>query len=148
MKVYLASGFFNEVQVDQVNRLEELLDSYEWVELASPRRIFVCPPDADEDIQKSTFDGNIKHLKEADVVVGNTQDKDLGSIFEMGAAFAFGVPIIYFCEGLPEGAKFNLMLAKSGIKVCTSIDELKDYFDRVESGGGKLIEEPYASFIE
>ena len=29
-------------------------------------------------------------------------------------------PIIYFCTGLPSGATFNLMLAQSGMKVCTS----------------------------
>lgn len=147
-KVYLASGFFNQKQIDQVDRLEALLDSYSWIDLASPRRIFVCPPDADESVQKSTFEGNIKHLKEADFVIGNTQDKDIGSIFELGASYAFSVPIIYFCEGLPPKAKFNLMLARSGIKVCTSLEQLEDYLDRVTINNGELIYEPYNDLIE
>ena len=36
-------------------------------------------------------------------------------------------PIVYFCDGLPSGAQFNLMLAASGIAVCTSLNELDDY---------------------
>ena len=77
----------------------------------------------------------------------NTRDKDIGTIWEAGYAFAFKKPIIYFCAGLPEGAKFNLMLARSGIKVCTSFEQLEEYLDRVISTD-ELPNEPYANAIE
>ena len=77
----------------------------------------------------------------------NTRDKDIGTIWEAGYAFAHKRPIVYFCAGLPEGAKFNLMLARSGIKVCTSFEELENYLDRtIETG--KLPIEPYSDAIE
>jgi hypothetical protein len=57
------------------------------------------------------------------------------------------VPIVYFCNGLPPGAKFNLMLARSGVKVCTSFDQLEDYLNRVYESG-YLIDEPYDKEIE
>ena len=77
----------------------------------------------------------------------NTRDKDIGTIWEAGYAFAFDKPIVYFCAGLPEGAKFNLMLARSGIKVCTSFEQLEDYLDRVTEAGS-FINEPYDAAIE
>ena len=58
-----------------------------------------------------------------------------------------GKPIIYYCAGLPPSAKFNLMLARSGIKVCTSFEELQEYIGRCLADGC-LYEEPYSLSIE
>ena len=81
------------------------------------------------------------------IVPINTRDKDIGTIWEAGYAYALDKPIIYFCAGLPEGAKFNLMLARSGIKVCTSFEQLENYLDRaIESN--MLPYEPYDKHIE
>ena len=70
----------------------------------------------------------------------NTSYRDIGTIFEAGVAFQAGKPIVYFCEGLPDGAKFNLMLARSGVKVCTTIEQLEDYIDRSNEAGELLVE--------
>ena len=148
LKIYLASGWFNPVQANELEVLESLFDARtDHFELASPRRIFVCPPDAPKSVQDETFEGNLHHIKTADFLVVNTRDKDIGTIWEAGYAFANDVPIVYFCAGLPEGAKFNLMLARSGIKVCTSFSQLEDYLDRtIETGS--LPNEPYDKDIE
>ena len=119
-KIYLAAGWFNPIQALELTQLEEICDTREWIDLASPRRIFVCPPNAPKHVQDETFDGY---------------------------AFANRVPIIYFCNGLPEGAKFNLMLARSGVKVCTSFEQLEDYLDRCFADG-ELICEQYDQEIE
>ena len=148
MKVYLASGWFNPTQAAELSKLEEVFDSRSnYFELASPRRIFICPPDAPKSVQDETFDGNLHHIKTADFLLVNTRDKDIGTIWEAGYAFAFNKPIIYFCAGLPEGAKFNLMLARSGVKVCTSFEQLEEYVDRVIDTG-ELPFEPYDKDIE
>ena len=148
MKVYLASGWFNSVQADELSNLESIFDNRsDYFKLASPRRIFVCPPGAPKEVQDATFDGNLHHIKTADFLLVNTRDKDIGTIWEAGYAYAFKKPIVYFCAGLPEGAKFNLMLARSGIKVCTSFEQLEDYLDRTILGN-KLPYEPYAKDIE
>jgi nucleoside 2-deoxyribosyltransferase len=147
-KIYLASGWFNDVQAKELDSLEKVFDDRAtYFELASPRRIFVCPPNAPKEVQDKTFEGNLHHIETADFLLVNTRDKDIGTIWEAGYAFAHKKPIIYFCAGLPDGAKFNLMLARSGIKVCTTITELENYLDRVMSTG-ELPFEPYSNAIE
>ena len=146
-KIYLASGWFNPTQAEELTRLEDICDSREWLDLASPRRIFVCPPDAPKETQDATFDGNLHHIKTADFLIVNTRDKDIGTIWEAGFAYASDVPIVYFCQGLPAGAKFNLMLARSGVKVCTTFEQLEDYLDRCYSAETLLLE-PYDKEIE
>tara|TARA_Y100000034_G_scaffold30763_1_gene37592 strand:- start:617 stop:1117 length:501 start_codon:yes stop_codon:yes gene_type:complete len=147
-KCYLAAGWFNPAQAAELDGLEAILDERaDWIDLASPRRIFVCPPNASKEVQDATYHGNLKHIREADFLVVNTRDKDLGTIFEVGYAAAHDKPIVYFCAGLPEGAKFNLMLARSGIKVCTSFEQLRDYLDRCREAGD-LLHEPYTDAIE
>ena len=148
MKVYLASGWFNTTQAAELDQLENIFDSRSsFFDLASPRRIFVCPPDAPRSVQDETFSGNLHHIETADFLLVNTRDKDIGTIWEAGYAYAFNKPIVYFCAGLPEGAKFNLMLARSGIKVCTSFKDLEDYLDRtIEEEILPL--EPYGNNIE
>ena len=147
-KMYLAAGWFNAVQAEELTRLEAIFDERaDWIELASPRRIFVCPPDAPKEVQDATYHGNLHHIETADFLLVNTRDKDLGTIFECGYAAAHKKPIIYFCNGLPAGALFNLMLSRSGIKVCTSFDQLVDYLDRCKSAG-QLLVEPYGGNIE
>ena len=147
-KIYLASGWFNPVQAQELTNLENIFDSRsDYFELASPRRIFVCPPGAPKEIQDETFDGNLHHIETADFLLVNTRDKDIGTIWEAGYAYAKNKPIVYFCAGLPDGAKFNLMLARSGIKVCTSFEELETYLDRVIESEA-LPFEPYNKDIE
>ena len=147
-KIYLASGWFNPTQDEELTQLEKIFDNRsDHFELASPRRIFICPPNAPKEVQDETFTGNLFHIKTADFLLVNTRDKDIGTIWEAGYAHASNIPIVYFCAGLPEGAKFNLMLARSGIKVCTSFEQLEDYLDRtIETGS--LPYEPYDQEIE
>jgi nucleoside 2-deoxyribosyltransferase len=148
MKIYLASGWFNPVQAEELTELERIFDERsEYFDLASPRRIFVCPPDAPKSVQDETFSGNLHHIETADFLLVNTRDKDIGTIWEAGYAYAMKRPIIDFCAGLPEGAKFNLMLARSGIKVCTSFDQLEEYLDRAIQLN-ELPFEPYDKDIE
>lgn len=146
-KVYLASGWFSPAAAEELSTLENIFDDKEWIDLASPRRIFVCPPDAPKETQDATFVGNLQHIVSADFLLVNTRDKDIGTIWEAGFAFAHKKPIIYFCAGLPEGAKFNLMLARSGVKVCSSFEDLEDYLARCFESKS-LIMEPYDQEIE
>ena len=146
--VYLASGWFNPTQDAELTKLEALFDARaSYIKLASPRRIFICPPNAEKSVQDATFDGNLREIKDADFLLVNTRDKDIGTIWEAGYAYANERPIVYFCDGLPPGAKFNLMLARSAIKVCTSFDELNDYLDRCREAG-ELLVEAYDAAIE
>ena len=139
--VYLASGWFSPDQDEQLTRLEKVFDDRSsYIDLRSPRRIFVCKPDASQEVQEDVFRGNVRHIEEADIVLVNTSYRDIGTKFEAGVAFQAGRSIIYFCENLPAGSKFNLMLARSGVKVCTTIEQLTDYIDRCNENGSLIVE--------
>jgi len=146
MKAYIASSWFTPPAFEEVEMIKEMLTKHQF-EYFSPKDFFVCPPTADLKTQKATFEGNVKHILGNDFVICNTRDKDMGSIFEAGVAFQSDTPIVYFCSGLPSGATFNLMLAQSGIKVCTSIEDLDDYLERCAEVG-ELLYEPYYGSIE
>ena len=107
----------------------------------------MCIRDRPKSVQDEVFAGNLHHIKTADFLIVNTRDKDIGTIWEAGFAHAHNVPIVYFCQGLPAGAKFNLMLARSGVKVCTTFEQLEDYLDRCYEAE-TLINEPYDLEIE
>lgn len=144
MKVYLASGWFTPKALEEVEALENLLGEL-GLNVASPRKIFICPPSAPLDVQKDTFKGNVDHIRTADFVLCNTRDKDMGTIFEAGVAYNADIPIVYFAQGLT--GNFNLMLAQSGVKVTTSYDDLRDYLKRSIEAGEPLFE-PYYGNIE
>lgn len=57
--------------------------------------------------------------------VCDTTDKDPVRVAAAGYAKAKGLPVVYYAPGLPEGALFNLMLAKSGAAVCTDQKDLQ-----------------------
>ena len=146
MKAYIASSWFNPVADKEVNDIIDALSDNNF-EFFSPRDFFVCPPSADLETQKSTYEGNLEHLHKCDFMICNTHGKDMGSIFEAGYFNALEKPIVYFCATLPPGAPFNLMLAQSGKTVCTSAEELSEYLGRCNDNETILFE-PYYGTIE
>jgi nucleoside 2-deoxyribosyltransferase len=150
LSCYTAAGWFNPTQAEDLSKIESIIDSRaSWIDIKSPRRIFVCPPNAPDDVQEATFQGNLEHIRNADFIVASTVGPkvDVGTVWECGYAFAVKTPIVYICVNLPSSARFNLMLAKSSIKVCLSYEQLEDYLDRCKTAG-KMLVEPYDKEIE
>lgn len=125
-QVYLASPFFNPEQIERLQFVKSILDE-QGVTYFSPMDVFVCPPDADQETRSATFEGNLAAIDDCDYVFAITDDKDMGTIWEAGYAFGVGIPVIYYCETLPPGAPFNLMLAESAYNVITSREQLKSF---------------------
>ena len=157
MKTYVASGWFSPEWDAELTAIRDTVLK-NGIEAFVPRDFFVCPPDASKEVQDATYDGNLSHLKNVDFLLANTRAKDMGTIFECGyfkgwndahvaLADALDKPIVYYCGGLPKGARFNLMLSRSGVKVCTSIEELDDYLSRCVEAGEILVE-AYGGNIE
>jgi len=146
-KCYIASGWFSPEWLAELESLKALLDKHRF-RYFSPKDEAVCEADAALDRQKAIFDGNVNAIKDCDWILCNTRNKDMGSIFEAGFAHSLGRAIVYFSAGLPPGAQFNLMLAQSGIAVCTSIDDLDAYLARCKEAGATLQSEPYKGSIE
>ena len=116
MKLYLASPFFNDEQVEREERIKKKLRDL-GITVLSPKEFCFCPPDASDELREKVFADNIQHINEADAIFAITNGKDMGTIFEAGYAYAINKPIIYFCEGL--SGQFNLMLVQSGRIVLT-----------------------------
>ena len=145
-KVYLASGWFSPEWLEEVENIKTVFEKHN-ISYFSPKDENLCDNDANESIQDQIFSGNIKHLHECDWMLCNTRNKDMGSIFEAGYMNCLEKPIVYFCDGLPAGAQFNLMLAASGMAVCTSLRQLDNYLaDSV--GSNTLVEMRYQGEIE
>ena len=145
-KVYLASGWFSPEWLEEVENIKTVFEKHN-ISYFSPKEENLCDNDANESIQDQIFSGNIKHLHECDWMLCNTRNKDMGSIFEAGYMNCLEKPIVYFCDGLPAGAQFNLMLAASGMAVCTSLRQLDNYLaDSV--GSNTLVEMRYQGEIE
>ena len=145
-KVYLASGWFSPEWLEEVENIKSIFEKH-GISYFSPKDENLCDNDASESMQDQIFKGNIKHLHESDWLLCNTRNKDMGTIFEAGYFNCLEKPIVYFCDGLPPGAQFNLMLAASGIKVCRSLQEFDEYLSRC-SDEDELIIERYQGEIE
>ena len=138
-KVYLASGWFSKEWMQEVENIKSIFEKHS-IAYFSPKDENLCDADASESMQDQIFEGNIKHLHESEWLLCNTRNKDMGTIFEAGYFNCLEKPIVYFCDGLPAGAQFNLMLAASGIKVRRSLEELDSYLERCVSAESLLIE--------
>ena len=126
--IYLASPFFNEEQIDRIERVEKILSEQEDYKTFSPRKEIVLHPDSSEEDRDHAFNKNIENLSNCDLVVCITDGKDIGTIWEAGYAFGNGKKILYFCETL-NGNPFNVMLAKSAYGIATSIEQLEEMFE-------------------
>jgi len=120
---YIASGWFNENQAKDLECIKLILDAH-GVQYFSPKDEIICPPDANVQTRNKIFNSNVIAIRNSAFVIVNTRDKDMGTIFEAGVAFEAKKKIIYVAFGLQ--GNFNLMLAESGICVCTTPTSL-DY---------------------
>ncbi|MDK0835020.1 nucleoside 2-deoxyribosyltransferase [Clostridium perfringens] len=126
-KVYLASPFFNPVEVERVDKVKEILDS-KGLEVFSPKEHQNKHLEfGSKEWRKATFKNDVDHIDWCEVVVaiisqGNYDDS--GTAWELGYAYATNKPVILINL---TGETINLMIADSLHALITSYDELKDY---------------------
>lgn len=139
LKIYLASPFFNEEQIERVKRVEEALKANTTVgAFFSPRlQQLNHLPFGTPEWSEAVFLNDIKHIQWADAVVavidfdGDTSlhgsvhnHVDSGTAMEIGYAFATGKPVILVHE---KGGIVNLMLSESCRAYFTKAEEVADY---------------------
>lgn len=125
LNVYIASGWFTEKQTSTYEKIVHVLCKNKYMHLFLPKE---ASKHLQNNLHNSTvrtriFLANILGILTSDIVICSTEDKDLGSIFEAGYAFATGKPIIYVNFNLQNNS-FNLMLSESSIAVAKSAKEL------------------------
>lgn len=123
-KIYIASPFFNEEQLERVKFIEDILKEHDF-EYFSPRLDTYVKPNSNNNERNNAFFANLDAIDDAQLVIVITDGKDVGTIFEAGYAYAKKIPIIYFAETLGD-KPFNLMLAISGNKICKSRIEFEN----------------------
>ncbi len=134
---YIASGWFNPEQAKDLENIKIALDELN-IKYFSPKDEVLVNPTEGPEVQERAFKANTVNITNGKFIIVNTRDKDLGTIFEAGYAYASGVPIIYYCEGLR--GMFNLMLSRSGRAVATNIEELKEHVIGIMSNNDYYIE--------
>ena len=140
-KVYLASPFFDDAELERVNKVKEILNS-KGLDVFSPKE------HQNEHLEfgsiewrKATFENDVKHIDWCDVVVaiickGNYDDS--GTAWELGYAYATNKPVVLVNI---TGETINLMIADSIHALITSYDELKEYdFEKMEK-------KPYLNYV-
>jgi nucleoside 2-deoxyribosyltransferase len=126
MKVYIAGPFFNPFQVAVIESIENLLADSSDIEFYSPRTdgvVMNMTVEERKQNSKRLFDLNKSNILDADLVVAVIDDKDTGTIWEMGFAHAKGIDIVSFTN---QNYGVNLMLSESVVAHCRGIGELED----------------------
>lgn len=126
-KIYLASPFFNDAEIDRVEKVKKILDS-KGLEVFSPKDHQSKHLEfGSMEWRKATFKNDVDHIDWCDCVVaiisqGNYDDS--GTAWELGYAYATGKPVVLVNL---TGETINLMIADSLHALITSYDELTDY---------------------
>lgn len=131
-KIYLASPFFDEKEIERMEIVRDILR-------AKGLDVFVPNEHQNKHLEfgskewrKATFNGDVMGIHNADIVVavickGNYDDS--GTAWEIGYSYALGKPVIVVNL---TGETINLMIADSLHAVITSAEELKAYdFDKL-----------------
>jgi len=132
MKVYVAGPFFVQEQIKRVNQVIAVLEG-EDIEFFSPKDANLWKPGDDP---FRVLKGNTDAIDSCDTLIAITDDKDTGTMFEAGYAYAKYKRIIYMWFEHLDGQRFNLMLGCSGA-VARDINELVRIV-RVYKAGEKM----------
>ena len=87
LKIYLAGPFFNEKQIDLIERIESEFDKYNF-DYFSPRKsggvISHLSPEERTKESKKIYDSNIREMINANVLFAIIDGRDTGTVHEMG----------------------------------------------------------------
>ena len=129
MKVYFASPFFNDEQIERERRLVSILRDL-YFDVYAPSEHGVLTPNASDTDRQRIYEDNVTNLEQADICFCVTDGKDIGTIWEAGyfsclkrSDNANKHVLVYYCETLGD-RPFNVMLAKSGTYVITKQEDL------------------------
>lgn len=109
-QIYLAGPFFNPKQLAIIENIKECIEILD-LRYFSPKDESMFKQGDDP---KHILQLNCDAINDSDLVIVVTNDKDVGTIWEAGYAFAKGKQILYVWLDHDPKMKFNIMLAASG----------------------------------
>lgn len=128
---YIASGFFTPQQIEEVEFIKSELNK-RGLTYFSPKDDSAVSNINDPEMRKKVFGLNDLAIRQSRMMVVNTNNKDMGTLFESGMAYALEIPIIYVCFQLGPNGQLNLMLSESGKAACTTREQFCDALDGKE----------------
>jgi nucleoside 2-deoxyribosyltransferase len=140
---YIASPFFTPSQLNELEMIKRLCQELGLKYFSPKDELLVKPGDSDE-IKDKALRMNIRAMSLSKFIIVNTQDKDMGTIWEAGFSYAIWKPLIYYCSGLK--GPFNLMLARTAACVATNPTQLKEYLMAMQEN--IEFKKPYVGAIE
>ena len=121
--IYIASPFFNEKQLELVKLIETTLNKNR-IPYYSPRSEGTLGDMSEEERQawkKSIYLKNVCNICDCSLMVAVIDDRDIGTIWEMGYATSAGKPIISLSN---SNHGLNVMLAESVQAHVLSVDDM------------------------
>lgn len=134
IKVYLASPFFNDIEIERMRSVQEVLvkkglDVFAPFEHQNKHLEF-----GTKEWRDATYNGDVNGINNADIIVAiisNGNYSDSGTAWEIGYGVAKGIPVIVVNLSDKE---INLMIADSLHAYISSIEELEGYdFEKLET---------------
>ena len=123
-KVYIASPLFNPTQIERIQQVEEMCEHNE-IEYFSPRsaQFGSVEEGLTDGNARLIFNNNVEEVENCDVLIAILDDKDTGTAWEIGMAFALNKRIILVQFDKTKVSKTNIMLSNCGNGL-THIDDL------------------------
>lgn len=125
MRVYIASPFFNEKQLNSVKVVERILDEAK-IEYHSPRSVGVLKDMNKEEkmnSMKRIFDSNLDEMDNCTHMIAILNDRDTGTLVEFGYFLGVDRKIVYFADDV---SFVSVMLAQGAFAICTEETKLID----------------------
>jgi nucleoside 2-deoxyribosyltransferase len=129
-RVYLASPFFNDEEIERVAHVEQVL-RMKGMYVFSPRENqlegveYMSQPWRD-----AVFANDVTNIHKADLVVAVYDGKDEGTMWELGYAYANRIPFVVFNE---KDGDLNLMVTESMQAILHTREQLMAYdFNKLE----------------
>lgn len=114
-KVYIASPLFNDEQIARIIDVETLL-AVNHIDYFSPRNAQYDSEDEGLNIHnaKMIFNNNVMEVSHCDTLIAILDDKDTGTAWEIGMAYALSKRIILVQFDKDRVSKTNIMLSNCG----------------------------------
>lgn len=137
LNIFLAAPLFNERERDFNSKVAKILRDNGFNVWLAQEAPFISKGTDEE--KRAIFNGDIKALKESDVVVAVLDGIEIesGVAFEIGYAHCLGKPIIGLKTDYRTFSKIeeiNLILEVPMIKICHKIEKVLSTLKRINAG--------------
>lgn len=124
---YVAGPFFDPEQTASMERLEKVLEEH-GRKLFKPRFTSQI-----EDVgPEGCFADDIRGINSSRAVIANLMDEDPGTMFEIGYAYALGLPVYGYFENLTPMDRVNLMVAQAVKMVFAGPEDVAKFLETGE----------------